>query len=296
MMQQTLMLEAALGYAQLGIAVLPMRTGEKIPQTCHGSRDASKDPGQISRWWGRWPKSDLALACGMISGFDALDVDRQHGGIEALAELIDVHGALPETSRQQTPSGGFHLLFRHRPGLKNRSGGQGCAPLGLDCRTSGAMIKAAPAPGYRWTRFLDPASLPPWPDWLAVFYLDDEGRNPARFEPPAIALATPAQADQAVRYVAGAIAGIAEEIACAVPGCQQATLNGASFRAGRLHAAAPTLSLDEIAETLVAAGLAMANQPGRRPWRRAEIERIVQRALDDGRQAGPARLPLFEGI
>ena len=295
-MRQSLMLEAALGYAELGIAVLPMRTGEKMPLTRHGSRDASQDPGQISRWWRRWPKADLALACGAISGFDALDVDRQHGGIEALAGLIDRYGPLPETSRQQTPSGGFHLLFRHRPGLKNRSGGQGSAPLGLDCRTSGAMIKAAPAPGYRWTRFLDPGSLPPWPDWLAAFYLDDEGRDTARFEPPAIALATPAQADQAARYVAGAIAGIAEEIACAVPGCQQATLNGASFRAGRLHAAAPTLSLDEIAETLVAAGLAMANQPGRRPWRRAEVERIIRRALDDGRQAGPARLSMFEGM
>ena len=122
-MRRPLMLEAALGYAELGIAILPMRTDEKIPLTRHGSRDASRDPGQISRWWRRWPTADLSLASGMISGFDALDVDRQHGGIEALAGLIDHHGPLPETSRQQTPSGGFHLLFRHRPGLKNRSGG-----------------------------------------------------------------------------------------------------------------------------------------------------------------------------
>ena len=296
-MRQSLMLEAALGYAELGIAVLPMRTGEKIPLTRHGSRDASRDPVEIGRWWRRWPKADLALACGTMSGFDALDVDRQHGGIEALAGLIDRHGPLPETSRQRSPSGGFHLLFRHRAGLKNRSGGQGSAPFGLDCRTGGAMIKAAPAPGYRWTRFLDPASLPPWPDWLAAFYLDaEEGRYFTDIELPATMLAAPAQADQAARYVAGAIAGIAEEIAGAAPGCQQATLNGASFRAGRLHAAAPTLCFEEIVEALVAAGLAMANQPGRRPWRRAEIERIVRRALDDGRRAGPARLPAFEPI
>lgn len=294
-MRQSLMLEAALGYAELGIAVLPMRSGKKTSLTRHGSRDASRDPRQISRWWRRWPTADLALACGAISSFDALDVDRQHGGIEALAELIDRHGPLSETSRQQTPSGGFHLLFRHRPGLKNRSGGQGNAPHGLDCRTSGTMIKAAPAAGYRWTRFLDPTSLPPWPDWLVAFYLDaDEDRDPAQFEPPAIALVVPEKADQAARYVAGAMAGIAEEIAGAAPGCQQATLNGASFCAGRLHAAAPVLSLDEMVEALAAAGLAMANLPGRRPWCRAEIERIVRRALDDGRRAGPARLPVFE--
>ncbi len=292
-MRQSLTLEAALGYAELGIAVLPILSGRKTPLTRHGSRDASRDPRQISRWWRRWPTADLALACGAISSFDALDVDRQHGGIEALAGLIDCHGPLPETSRQQTPSGGFHLLFRHRPGLKNRSGGQGNAPHGLDCRTSGAMIKAAPAAGYRWTQFLDPAALPPWPDWLATFYLDDEGRDAARLELPAIVL-TLAQADQATRYVAGAMAGIAEEIAGAGPGCQQATLNGASFRAGRLHAAAPVLSLDEMVEALAAAGLAMANQPDRRPWRRAEIEQIVRRAVDDGRRAGPARLPVFE--
>ena len=38
------MLKAALGYAELGIAVLPMRPGKKTPLTRHGSREASREP------------------------------------------------------------------------------------------------------------------------------------------------------------------------------------------------------------------------------------------------------------
>ena len=80
-MLTTIILDAALRYAGIGLSVVPIRPGEKAPYTEHGVRDATTSITQIKRWWQRWPKADIALACGAASGFDVLDVDRQHGGI-----------------------------------------------------------------------------------------------------------------------------------------------------------------------------------------------------------------------
>ena len=285
-------IEAALSYAARGLPVVPIKPGSKAPLIEHGAHGASLDPSVIEGWWRRWPRADVALACGETAGFDVLDVDKQHGGLESLAAFTEAHGCLPKTARQITPSGGYHLLFRHQPGLKNWSGGQGTAPRGLDCRTNGTMIKTAPTAGYGWTRFIDPAELPPWPDCLVAFF-QEIGRptivpNPRR-------MAMPMPAGQAQRYVMATVDRLADEIASAAPGCQQSTLNAASYRAGRLQAAVPDIDTDLVINELVAAGLLMVNQPGRDPWRYQDVDRIVRRAARDGQRRGPATLPSFQG-
>lgn len=293
-MPKSIICEAALRYAEGGVPVVPIVPGKKYPLTEHGVHDASSNAATIMAWWRRWPRADLALACGEASGFDVLDVDRQHGGIESLAMLIDIYGIVPETARQLTPSGGFHLLFRHQSGLKNRSGGQGGAPLGLDCRTSGAMVRTAPTQGYQWTLLMPPADLPVWPEWLAEFYREVHERKPRSNGVGCQRIIAPEHADQAERYVARAISGIMNEIAAAKPGCQETTLNGACFRTGRLCAAVPSLIVDVIVQQLIDAGLSMENEPGRRPWTAVDIEKIVRRGIDDGRRHGPAALPVFQ--
>lgn len=293
-MPTQIMLDAALRYATIGIPVVPIWPGGKAPCTDHGVREASTDSRQIKRWWRQWPRADLALACGADAGFDALDVDQQHGGIQKLNELIAIHGPVPGTGKQRTPSGGFHLLFEHQPGLKNRSGGQGEAPLGLDCRTTGGMIKTAPTAGYHWILVPMLGQLPPWPDWLADFYREREAASMAGGARTGQMIACPEYVSQALRYAIRAIDGIAGEIAAAKPGCQEPTLNGASFRAGRLCAAVPGLAADAVIQHLIDAGLAMENEPGRRPWTRLEIERTVRRGFDDGQRRGPADLPAFQ--
>jgi len=189
-----------------------------------------------------------------------LDVDRQHGGIDRLKALVELHGPVPVTARQRTPSGGFHLLFAHQPGLKNRSGGQGDAPLGLDCRTTGGMINVAPTAGYRWIERPGDSELPPWPDWLAAFYCEREVPSPATTSPHRRQVISAEHADQMERYAVKAIMGIADEITAAKPGCQEPTLNGGSFRAGRLVAAVPGLTVENVIQQLVQAGLAMENE------------------------------------
>lgn len=205
-MKRLVILEAALVYAERAMPVVPMRPGEKAPLIKGGAHAASVDHETIISWWKRWPNADIALACGAEAGFDALDVDKQHGGIEALTRLLDHRGVrLAPTSVQLTPSGGCHLLFQHRPDLKNRSGGQGDAPPGLDCRTNGAMIRTAPTVGYRWLNVVKREGLPPWPDWLAAFYQDVSPSADDLARPRHVA---PKHRGQAELYFARAIEGM----------------------------------------------------------------------------------------
>ena len=106
-------LRRALAFADCGWPVFPCQTGQKIPATWHGHRDATTDERQIAAWFGRQPGWNLAIATG-APGPDVLDVD-QHGpagnGFAAYGQLkraglTDGAGALVAT-----PSGGLHAYF-----------------------------------------------------------------------------------------------------------------------------------------------------------------------------------------
>ena len=276
-------LREALHYAERGIPIVPIAPGKKAPLVEGGSRAATCCLDAITGWWQKWPSAQLALACGSLSGFDALDVDKQHGGIEAYNRLLLEHQ--PDgikTARQDTPSGGFHLLFQHRPGLKNRCGGRGIVPLGLDCRTSGGMILTAPTPGYRWSKSWSLDDLPPWPSWLIDFY--KEIKPAADITERRAGRRTCYNAPE--RYIDAATQGIAREIEQASPGNQYCTLNALSFRAGCLLASALGVDSQPVIDCLTTAGMAMENDPSRRPWRSSEIKRIVQQAIQDGLEEG----------
>ena len=106
-------LSHALGYAARGWPVFPCQPGQKTPATTHGYRDASTDPGQITYWFTRDPRSNLAIATG-APGPDVLDVD-QHGpagdGFTALIKLRDARLLDGAAAWVRTPSGGMHAYF-----------------------------------------------------------------------------------------------------------------------------------------------------------------------------------------
>jgi Bifunctional DNA primase/polymerase, N-terminal len=106
-----LLLDAALGYAARGIPVYPVHWPRptpgattlgcscprgpacdrpaKHPLVRHGIHDATTNPGQLERWWHRWPQANLGLATGII--FDALDIDGP-AGLAALHKLAQTVG------------------------------------------------------------------------------------------------------------------------------------------------------------------------------------------------------------
>jgi Bifunctional DNA primase/polymerase, N-terminal len=135
-------LRQALAYARYGWPVFPCVPGEKNPATRHGFHDATTDEQQITEWFGRGARWNLAIATG-TPGPDVLDVD-QHGragnGFPAFSALR--HAGLLDgaTAYVRTPSGGLHAYFA---GSRQRSGH--LPGHHLDFRSTGGYIVAPPS-------------------------------------------------------------------------------------------------------------------------------------------------------
>jgi putative DNA primase/helicase len=125
---------------------------------------ATNDPRMIDDWWRTWPDANIGFPTGTTSGVLALDTDPRHGGDAALADLEGRFGALPETLKSRTGSGGSHHLFRHVLGIDNSAGRVG---PGLDVRSDGGYILLPPSlhqcgKRYRWDLITDLAAAPDW--------------------------------------------------------------------------------------------------------------------------------------
>lgn len=106
--------DAAFDLIERGFFVLPVKAGEKRPDPLlapDGFKGATRDYMRAGDWWSVKPRANIGIACGEKYGFVILDVDvkGQHNGVETLAGL----GIDYATLTADTPSGGFHLYFKH---------------------------------------------------------------------------------------------------------------------------------------------------------------------------------------
>jgi hypothetical protein len=107
---EQLMLDAAIGYAELGWRIFPVRG--KIPILDGGYHIATTDVDQVRRWWTyEHPGANIGCACDRE--FWALDVDPRNKGDESLERLLEEIGPLPPTVTSETGGGGWHFLFLH---------------------------------------------------------------------------------------------------------------------------------------------------------------------------------------
>jgi P4 family phage/plasmid primase-like protien len=135
-----------------GIGVFPCRLDNKAPLTSNGFKDASTDPEQIRAWWTQWPDALVGVPTGVASGIDALDVDPRHCGDKWLREHCT---KLPDTRIHKTRGGGWHLLFKAHPDLRNSAGR---IAEGVDVRATGGYIVWWPAEREH--------GISDWPEWL----------------------------------------------------------------------------------------------------------------------------------
>jgi hypothetical protein len=174
-------LRQALAFADRGWPVFPCQHGQKVPATRHGFLDATTDPAQISRWFGRHPEWNLAVATG-APGPDVLDVD-QYGaagnGFAAFNRLRRA-GLLDGVSAYvRTPSGGLHAYFigsaqrnGHLPGHH------------IDFRSTGGYILTPPSQvddrPYQLIKILDRSD---GLDWAAVTQILNPTKQPRHLGP-----------------------------------------------------------------------------------------------------------------
>lgn len=136
------MLEQALHYVGMGLAVFPLMPGSKIPlRGTQGVKGATLDQDQIRRWWSEHPEANIGLACGKASGVVGIDLDYNHGATEA--DLARFPRTVTIRSRR-----GFHLYYKYpSEGAKNKTiikgptDGEAAAYL----RSDGYYFVAAPS-------------------------------------------------------------------------------------------------------------------------------------------------------
>jgi Bifunctional DNA primase/polymerase, N-terminal len=274
---------AASVYAErLGWAVLPCRG--KQPLTRHGVHDASRDFETIARWWREHPNANIGVACGTISGVEVIDVDGE-AGRATLAEVEAAFGPVPVTPRQVSGSGGLHVIFAYDPA--HPVGNRVRALPGIDTRSDGGYVVVSPSTHpngrlYRWDPELHPLKVRPaaMPRWLTDLLM------PAVASP--VGQARPAVEEEAgwgpkPRYSRCALERACATIAAAPVGTQDDTLNKECFTIGRLIGAG-LMPRNLARDFLTWAAQQMTNDIHRRPWRRSEIEKKVERALTSGAQ------------
>lgn len=242
--------DAALAYAAVGLAVMPLHTpgpagcscregrdcssAGKHPRVRHGLRDASTDPVVIAAWWRRWPDANVGVVTGGL--LDVCDADTGSG----LAAVLDVLDVIRPAGPVVRTGAGWHLWFA-ATGLRSRSS---FLP-GVDWRGDGGSVVAPPsvhATGARYY-FQQPwtpgQQLPVCPPMLRRLLV-----------PRVMPVTVPARTGEdrvgdLARYVAAALEGeVARVLAAPRPvfragvriaaGGRNAALNLAAFRLGQL--------------------------------------------------------------
>ncbi len=304
------LLAAALAYAQMGIAVFPLRPGQKKPYGfTTGLHGATSDPDLVgARWRGEADlplrpaepdetlpervraslKANVAIATGPVSGLWVLDLDGP-GGEASIAALESVHGALPVTVEQVTP-GGRHMCFKWDPRfhLKISAGKVG---FGIDVRGDGGYIVAPPSvhPGdvkreiprgliYAWAlgRSPDECVLADAPEWLLKMAMPEEA-SPARAAPRP---ARTVDSGRASRYGEACLSTACRLVATAPAGTQQDTLWRQSCFVGGLIGGRE-IEEDYGRRALVDAGMRMV--AAKKPWSEKDVRTHVERGIEAGK-------------
>ena len=160
------LVEAALSYLDRGWSVLPTASieGSKPPGTCGCYRRAlcgspgkhprtrgwrrwteeRPSPAQVREWWERWPRANLAVVTGAISGLTVIDLDGERGveswRLSPWADRAD--SGLWQVGLAVRTGVGMHLYYR-APGrpTPNRVG---LLP-GVDVRGDRGIVVAPPS-------------------------------------------------------------------------------------------------------------------------------------------------------
>lgn len=142
--------QAAQKYIEHGFSPVPLVSGQKRPLL----KDWTKYKDQPIEDLSLFSTDSLGLVCG-FNGLEVLDIDAKHftgNEFEDFLKLLQDNGPdiFPKLVIQQTPSGGWHFLYRceliegNQKLAKNKSG-----EVTFETRGNGGQVAAWPTPGYK---------------------------------------------------------------------------------------------------------------------------------------------------
>jgi len=158
--------DVLLHYCKRGFYLFPVKKETKRPVIKDNLKQASKDIDQLMAWDEKFPDCNWAISCAK-SGVVAVDVDHDHGGMEAWDALINKNGE-PDTLKAISGSGGLHYVFKADKSKKYR----GKIQKGIDIKFNGYIlvypsIHERTSKYYKWENFSSHASkLSTSPSWL----------------------------------------------------------------------------------------------------------------------------------
>ncbi len=223
---------AAALYVSLGFKVFPLAEGSKLPaiKGGHGFKDASDDSEQIDKWQRQFPKANIAISTGAVSGIVVIDVDPRNGGRDTLAKLAGEGKIIPHCPQAKTGNNGWHFYFLLPSGLKASKDRLG---KGIDIKSCGGYVVSPPSriaksdqgPGgeYAWIHSPENTPLGPFPRWALETLRPITSKITPRFEPV-----------QSADYAEKSLEGMAKRLASADQGNRNNILNWAAFKAGGL--------------------------------------------------------------
>jgi hypothetical protein len=135
--------------------IFPCRA-DKRPCTPHGHLDAVSDAQSIAELWARYPSAPLVgVATGAIGGISVVDIDPNG------ESWFHAHrDQLPQTRTHKTRREGWHLIYRHVPGLRSSNSK---IAKGVDIKADGGYIIWWPA---TLRRVLCDGPIAPFPAWV----------------------------------------------------------------------------------------------------------------------------------
>ena len=147
--------EAALQYANIGLAVFPLIEKDKRPLTANGFKDATTNPAKIEEWWAIHPNANVGIATGQVSGgLVAIDMDvdkeKDKDGYHTFTKWCDDNFLiLPDSWLSITGRGGYHLFYKSAFPVPSKIGWL----EDVDIRADGGYVVAPPSIHPNGTRY-----------------------------------------------------------------------------------------------------------------------------------------------
>lgn len=162
-------------YINKGLKIFPVVPNGKTPLIDNWQNDCSCDYMQVLYWFTNCPNCNWGLPCTPNNLFVLdLDVhDKDKNGIDNFNKLLNDIYDIPikvnlydifksDTTIQDTPSGGIHIIFKTNERLKNVSNGSNVFENypGLDIRTDGYILVEPSVINDKYYKIFDDNIIP----------------------------------------------------------------------------------------------------------------------------------------
>lgn len=140
-----------------GFCIIPLKSDKRPAVRWSKYQEEKPTPQELETWYNGDRFDNVGLVCGQVSaGFEVIDFDQKHFEGDLFdywskratgAGLIELVETLPIV---ETPSGGFHVLFRcdYNEGNRKLAGQEGQKEYFIETRGAGGYVAGYPSEGY----------------------------------------------------------------------------------------------------------------------------------------------------